>query len=198
MREARFPKWLGLTVLALLVVSVLSRFAVGLPVAGAPSRKLLEWGVEAFDAMFALVSAQAESFQTEGQLLIGAAVVSGLVKALEVSGTGSGQIPFWIGARRVFSILAASALAIAFLLASGGTLILLLGIAASEEVILGAVLLKTLGASVVTVALWFGSRWMLETFTVKGPQLRQLRLPQTESTEPETGTAEPLRPRHKS
>ena len=122
MREARFPKRLGLTILALLVVSVFSRFAVGLGAAGAPSRKLLEWGVEAFDAMFALVSAQADSFETESQLLIGAALVSGLVKALEVSGTGSGQIPFWIGARRVFAILAASALAIAFLLASGAAL----------------------------------------------------------------------------
>ena len=191
MREARFPKKLGLIALALLVVSLLSRFAVGLPVAGAPSRKLLEWGTEAFDKMFELVSAQADSFQTESQLLIGAALVSGLVKALEISGTGSGQSPFWVGLRRVFAILAASTLAIAFLLASGGSLILLLGIAVSEDVILGSVVLKTLVALVVTVVLWFGSRWLLEAFTVNGPRLRQLRLPQTEVNEPETGTTKP-------
>lgn len=191
MRKARFPKKLGLTMLTLLIVSLLSRFIVGLPVAGAPSRKLLEWGVEAFDKLFELVSAQIDSFQTEGQLLVGAAALSGLVKALEVSGTGSGQIPFWIAARRVFSILAASTLAIAFLLASGGTLILLLGIAVSEEVILGSVVLKALGASVATVVLWFGSRWVLETFTVKGPQFRKLRLAQTESNKTETGTTKP-------
>ena len=191
MRKARFPRKLGLTILTLLIVSVLSRFIVGLPVAGAPSRKLLEWGVEAFDKLFELVSAQVDSFQTEGQLLVGAAALSGLVKALEVSGTGSGQIPFWIAARRVFSILAASTLAIAFLLASGGTLILLLGIAVSEEVILGSVVLKALGASVATVVLWFGSRWVLETFTVKGPQFRKLRLAQTESNKTEAGTTKP-------
>ncbi len=191
MRKARLQKGLGLTVLALILLSVLSRFVVGLPVAGAPSRKLLEWGVEAFDAMFALVSAQAESFQTESQLLIGAAVVSGLVKALEVSGTGSGQIPFWIAARRVFAILAASALAVAVLLASAGSLVLLLGIATSEEVIVGSVLVKTVVASVVTVGLWFGSRWLLETFTTRGPQFRQLPFPQAKSNEPETGATKP-------
>lgn len=192
MREARFPKKLGLTVLALLVVSVLSRFAVGLPVAGAPSRKLLDWGTEAFDAMFDLVSAQTDSFQTESQVLIGAALVSGLVKALEVSGAGNGQSPFWIGVRRVFAILVASALTIGFLLATGGSLILLLGIAVSEEVILGSVVLKTLVASVVTVLVWFGARWVLETFTVEGPRLREIRLPRPKSTaEPEKGATKP-------
>ena len=190
MRQGKYFKRVLFVLLLLLTVAVVSRLAVGLPVAGAPSQKFLEWGTEVFDSMFELVMAQTEEFQSESQLLVGAALVSGMVKALETAGTESS--PVWVGFRRVFAILVASGLVIGLLLTTGGTLVLLLGIAVSEDVLLGSVVLKTLVALGVTIPMWFIARSLLAVITPKGLRLPQVGFRNIDtSTELDSGVVEP-------
>ena len=140
--------------------------------------------------MFEVVTAQSESFQTESQLVIGAALVSGVVKGLEAAGTENR--PLWVAARRVFAIVVASVISIGALLAFMGTWVLLLGLAVSEDLIAGAVVLKTFLAFVVTIPTWIVARKVLAIFTPKGPMLSRELV--TSSDELESDQSDPAEP----
>ena len=74
---SKLQKRAGFSFAVLLLGCVITRIFIELGFGTTASRKLLEWGTSVFDKMFELVTAQAESFQTESQLVIGAALVSG-------------------------------------------------------------------------------------------------------------------------
>lgn len=178
----------------LVIASLATRLVVELGLASTPSQKLLIWGTTVFDKMFDAVSAQTEEFQTEGQLLVVAALVSAVVKALE---SGSDTKPFWVGVRRVFAIFVASAVTIGFLLAFMGSWILLLGLAVGEDLIVRPIVIKTVLSWSLTIPVWIGARRVLGVFTTKGPKLPEHYPGSAEeiakAPEPETNAAEPRR-----
>ena len=176
MALSRFQKRAGIAVCALIFLSLLIRLVVELQLefAVGPTRKLLVGGTSVFDKLFEVVVGQAESFQTESQLLVGAALVSGMVKALEAAGTEN--IPVWVGVRRVLAIFVASAVSIGFLLTFMGSWILLLGLAVGENLFVGSVVLKTVLAWVFTIPAWLLARRLLAVVTVQGIQLENWSL----------------------
>ena len=168
----KFWKRFGLTALTLLVISLIIRAVIEIKpdLTTGPSAALLEWGTSVFDKGFDVATGQTEAFQTESQLVLGAALVSGVVKALESAGTDSR--PVWVAARRVFAIFFASGLTIGFLLAFAGSLISLIALAVGEEMLVESVIWKTALAWSVTLPGWFIARRIMTVLTVKG-----LRLP---------------------
>ena len=187
---SKLQKRAGFSFAVLLLVCVITRILIELGFGTTASRKFLEWGTSVFDKMFEVLTAQAESFQTESQLVIGAALVSGMVKALEAAGTENR--PLWVAARRVFAIVVASVISIGALLAFMGTWVLLLGLAVGEDLIAGAVVLKTFLAFLVTIPTWMVARKVLAIFTAKGPMLS--REPVTSSDELEGDQSDPAEP----